>query len=117
MAKKKNILITGSHGLVGSSFISNIFNYDTHIMGEQIESRATKLICPNHSSLDISNKSEIKRYIEKYKPETIINFAAHRNANTAEEQRGNKNESAWKSNVVGVNNISSFCSRYGIYLI
>lgn len=117
MAKKNNILVTGSHGLVGSSFISNIFNHDTHVMGEFIESRAVTLICPDHSKMDISKKSEVARYVEKYRPEVIINFAAHRNANTAEEQREDKKGSAWKSNVVGVDNISSFCGHYGIYLI
>lgn len=117
MAKKKNILVTGSRGLVGSSFISNIFNYDTHVMGEIIESRAATLICPEHSKMDISRKSEVRRYIEKYKPDVIINFAAHRNANTAELQRGDKRKSAWKTNVVGASNISSLCAQYGIYLI
>lgn len=117
MAKKKVILVTGSHGLVGSSFISNIFNYDTEVMGEIIESRETTLICPDHSKMDISKKSEIKRYIEKYKPNVIINFAAHRNANTAEVQKGDKKGSAWRTNVLGAKNISFLCKSNGVYLI
>lgn len=117
MPIKKKILVTGARGLVGSSFISDIFNYDTYLMDEIVESRGTVFICPHHSRMDISKRSEVLHYIERFKPDTIINFAAHRNANTAEDQRNSKDGSAWKSNVTGARNISTLCEHYGIYLI
>lgn len=102
---KKTILVTGGSGLVGSSFI-----------GGYSENKY-QLIYPSHLEMDISNESSLKRYIEKHKPDVIINFAAHRNANTAEEQRKDKKGSAWRTNVQGTKNIVSISKKSGIYLI
>ena len=80
--KRQKILITGASGLVGSSFVTyvnkNHINYD--------------LLLPDHEQLDIANKKSLRSYLNKNKPGIIINFAAHRNANTAEEQRKIKKE-------------------------
>lgn len=104
--KKQIILITGASGLVGSSFVEGVVN-----------KKIGTLICPSHFQMDISKKSSIRKLIEEYKPDTIINFAAHRNANTAEDQYNDKTASAWMTSVVGVKNLAELSDRYGIYLI
>lgn len=104
--KKQTILITGASGLVGSSFIDGVVN-----------KKIGTLICPSHFQMDISNKSSIRKLIEEYKPDTIINFAAHRNANTAEDQCNDKTASAWMTNVIGVKNLAELSGKYEIYLI
>lgn len=102
---KKSILITGSSGLVGSSFINGKVEKNYHIFS------------PTHLQMDISKMSSISRYVGKNKSDIIINFAAHRNANTAEEQRMDKKGSAWRTNVEGTKNIVSISKKSGIYLI
>lgn len=67
--------------------------------------------------MDISEISLVQAAVHEYLPDTIINFAAHRNANTAESQRDNKRGSAWMTNVVGAENLSKVCRTYGIYLL
>lgn len=104
--KKQTILITGASGLVGSSFIEGV-------AGNKIGT----LVCPSHDQMDISKESSVRKLIEEHKPDTIINFAAHRNANTAEDQSGIKTASAWMTNVNGAKNLAELSGNYGIYLI
>lgn len=104
--KKQTILITGASGLVGSSFIEGV-----------VSNKFITLVRPPHDQMDISKESSVKKIIEEYKPDTVINFAAHRNANTAEDQYNDKTASAWMANVVGAKNLAELSDRYGIYLI
>ena len=105
--KRQTILITGASGLVGSGFVEKI--------GKKAD--VGDLLCPSHEELDIVDFERLRNYINKHKPDVIINFAAHRNANTAEEQRNNKNGSAWKTNVIGTRNLVKICKQNRIYLI
>lgn len=98
--------MTGSRGFIGSSFIEVVLNTINY-----------KIIRPSHQQMDISSITSIERVVLKYRPDTIINFAAHRNANTAEEQRNNKKGSAWKTNVIGAKNLAELCSEYKAHLV
>ncbi len=104
--EKRRILIPGARGFIGSTCINTIAARQDY-----------SLYCPPSSQVNIVDKKSLTEYIEKYKPDTVINFAAHRNANTAELQRDNKNGSAWMTNVVGAENVADLCQRYGMYLL
>jgi dTDP-4-dehydrorhamnose reductase len=54
-----------------------------------------------YTKADITRRQEIKRIIEEFEPEVIINTAAITNVDSCETDR----ESAWKVNVTGVENI------------
>lgn len=105
--KRQTILVTGSSGLVGSSFVASLLENQDRI----------DLLHPSHKELDIAEISSLNGFIEKNNPDVIINFAAHRNANTAEEQRGDKNGSAWRTNVKGTKNLITAAKKNGIYII
>ncbi len=105
-SKDRKIFITGASGFIGSTCINTIASRPDYT-----------LYCPTSNQISVADKKSLTDYIEKYKPDTVINFAAHRNANTAELQRDNKNGSAWMTNVVGSENITEICQRYGMYLL
>jgi len=104
--KTKNVLITGGSGFIGSNFL--IFNS---------KKLRRKIIAPNHRELDILNDRQLNDGFKKFSPEIVINFAAHRDANSAELQRSDVNGSVWKTNVKGVENISRVCQEYGSFFI
>lgn len=102
----RTILVTGGSGLIGSFFLKKFSG-----------KAGLEIIVPSHQEMDIANLNSVKRYFEKYSPESVINFAAFRNATEAEKQRGDKNGSAWKVNVQGSKNIAKISAEFNSYLI
>lgn len=86
------VLITGASGLVGSRFV-------------EIYADKYRFLTPDYIELDITNPESVKSYLEKNKPDVIVNFAAYTNVSEAEKQRENKNGDCWKVNVEGVRNL------------
>lgn len=107
----KNILITGGSGFIGSNFLRFAHGL------KQNNKLQYRIIALSHSESDILNIAELRKTFQNLSPEIVINFAAHRDANSAEEQRGNLNGSAWRTNVDGVRNISNICEKYKSFLI
>lgn len=114
----KNILITGGTGFIGSSFLiySSGRNKGIHknFFSKKLQYR---IVAPSHKSLDIYNYKQLKNIFSVFKPQIVINFAAHRNANSAELQRDNYDGSAWKTNVLGVQNLVKVCQEFDTYMI
>lgn len=106
----KKILVTGSSGYLGCLFLK-------YLKKIEASSERYSLLTPTHKELDVSIKEKVENYFEKHKPNIIVHFAAHRDATTAESQRGNKNASAWLTNVVGTKNIADEAKKYESYFI
>ncbi len=88
----ENILIIGSDGLVGSRYL-------------ELSIYSDRFLTPGVSELDICDINSIQKYLSQNKIDTIINFAAFTDVNTAETQRGNKKGLCWNLNVKGVENL------------
>ncbi len=101
----KNVLVIGGSGFVGSNYL----NYSKKLFH--------KILSPSHKELDLLNVEQLKKTFDQFVPEVVVNFAAHRDANSAELQRNDLGRSAWKTNVEGVNNLSKISSEYGSFLI
>lgn len=102
----KSILITGHGGFIGSNYYRFVS-----------QKSPSGIITPRHDELDILDRETLKRFFASYRPDVMINFAAFRNANVAERERGDSSGLAWRTNVVGVDNISRICEEYGTFLI
>jgi len=100
------MLITGGSGFIGSNFL-------LHVSGL----KDIRIIAPRHGELDILNLDQLNKIFEKFCPDVIVNFAAHRDASSAEIQRGNSEGSVWKTNVASVENISRVSSTHRSFLI
>lgn len=94
------ILITGGGGQLGS---------DCSI----ILSHAHDVIVKDSKGLDISDRDEVDRAIQDYKPDIILNCAAYTKVDKAETER----EKAWNVNVEGPRNLSRSIKRDGGRLI
>ncbi|MEK7533851.1 MAG: sugar nucleotide-binding protein [Patescibacteria group bacterium] len=118
-SKDKNILITGGSGFIGSNFLSYALGQDNSNSKNDLNLKKLqyRIIAPSHGELDILNINQLRNMFKDLSPEIVINFAAHRDANSAELQRGNINGPVWKTNVKGVGNISKVCQEYGSFFI
>lgn len=93
------ILIIGANGLLGKA-VRNEFEKE-------------ELLIPNSKELDITEKVLLTEYIEKEKPDIIINCAAYTNVDKAEEEK----EIAYKVNSIGPLNLAQICQDNDILLV
>ncbi len=80
------ILVTGGLGFIGSNFITrflethdeNLINVDSQTYAGQIKNSYDFKDNPNYSFIncDIAVKKDLKNIFEKYRPDTVVNFAA-----------------------------------------
>lgn len=114
-APVKRILITGSNGLLGQKLVELFSHLNTFNL--LLTSRQEKSVFEHESLLykqvDITKRQEIKRTIEEFEPDIIINTAAITNVDLCETDR----ESAWKINVSGVENIVQTAKLTGAKLV
>jgi dTDP-4-dehydrorhamnose reductase len=104
MSSERRILVTGGHGFIGGNFV--LENSDRY-----------KLFVPTRKEVDITDIETIYRLAKIIKPDLVINFAAYRNANDAERERGDLTGEVWKTNVLGVRNLAMVANDLNWHLI
>jgi dTDP-4-dehydrorhamnose reductase len=103
--KTKKVLIIGGGGFIGSNFLKHS------------EEMPYMILSPTRRELDLLNSDQLKNTFNNFMPEVVVNFAAHRDANSAESQRNSLQGSAWKTNVEGVANLKNVSEEYGSFFI
>ncbi len=99
----KKILITGAGGLLGSDIyvaLNSIFNVLP-------TSRSKMKSFNNLAILDVTDLNSVKKNIDEYKPDIIINCAAYTDVNNAEVNK----KMCRNINVVGLENIVKVKSK------
>lgn len=121
----KRILVTGAAGFIGSNLCQFLLKENTQIQIIGIdnlndyydvnlkESRLKKLKVDNRFSfikMDISDKAEMLKIFEKYKPNIVVNLAAQAGVRYSIE-----NPDAYiSSNIIGFYNILEACRNYPV---
>lgn len=93
------VLITGSGGQLGSEFVE-IFR------GENLKALP-------HSELDISDFERVKRIVEDFKPDVLINTSAYHLVDECEDYP----EKAFLINSIAVRNLAILSSKYDFILV
>ena len=101
------IAIIGSSGLLGEGFLHLKTKH------ELITTRLSKNSLNNSIILDIRKFENVKEFVEKFKPDVIINTAAITNPEYCENNPNETNQ----TNIVGVKNIAEICNTLKIHFI
>jgi len=92
------ILVTGINGQLG---------HDTALV---LTERSLKVLAPTRSEMDITNRSAVRSYFEKTKPDALIHCAAY----TAVDKAEDETELCRKTNVDGTKNLVECCFELDI---
>jgi dTDP-4-dehydrorhamnose reductase len=95
-----NIILIGSNGQLGTDIVK-LFNHDWKIKGV------------TQDDIDITDFPGVRRLVEKYKPDIIINTAAYHNVPECEKNP----EQAFLVNTIAVRNLANLCRALNIKLI
>ncbi len=93
------ILITGANGMLAKSVIKRL--------------EGNELICTDVEELDITNQDAVIKFVEKIKPEYIINCAAY----TAVDKAETAGEIVEKINADGPTNLAKAAKQVGAVLV
>jgi len=111
----KRILITGSNGLLGQKVVDLFVRggrYDLLLTSKRERSVFTGDVLP-YVSLDLSNRRAVRKIVDEFEPDIIINTAAMTDVDKCETDRAD----AWKANVLSVENLTVSAKLVGAHLI
>ncbi len=110
---KKRIMIVGSNGMLGQRLVKHFSGRaDTELL---LTSAETESYFENidYKQIDISDKKNVKKIINNFYPDIIINVAAYTNVDKCETEK----ELAWKINVKGVEYLAKYSVGSHAHLI
>lgn len=107
------ILVTGAKGQLGSQIINILKEGKSELGDINPVYKASKILGVDIDNLDIASITDVQAFIEKEKPDIVINSAAYTNVDGCE---GNK-EDAFKVNALGARNLAKVCEKIGAKLI
>src|SRR5437868_9392260 len=102
MTNKKNILVTGANGQLGSELAAIASSYPQF-----------KFLFTTRASLPIEDTETVERYFEQHPINFCINCAASTGVDNAESER----EKAFLINGTAVGKLAGICKRHGTQLI
>ena len=111
----KRILICGANGLLGQRLALMLSSQTEHEVLNTSRHRAFVFDHQlfDYTQLDITHKSDVKSLVSSFHPTVIVNAAAATNVDWCETHR----EEAWKTNVVGVENLIEAARKVGAKVI
>jgi dTDP-4-dehydrorhamnose reductase len=112
---KKRILIVGSNGMLGQRLTEYYLTKDEVELFACSAEDESFIPGVDFRKIDITNKEEVKKIINDFYPDVIINTAAYTNVDGCESNK----ELAWGVNVTGVANLAHYawtCDAHMIHI-
>jgi dTDP-4-dehydrorhamnose reductase len=99
MSKLKKVLITGANGLLGQYLVTR-FKKDYYVVACDLMSENYNILNPpqEYHSIDLTNRTKVRKLLGDQIPDIIINAAAFTNVDNCEDQR----ELCWATNVKSI---------------
>lgn len=113
----KKIAVTGLNGVIGKIFIKELpKDFEIIDFYNKNVSKSPKI--KKHVHMDLLNKTNISKKLEKIKPDVILHMAAitHIDKCEKDKKRGMKGK-VWRVNVEASEEIAKFCAKHKIPLI
>jgi len=98
-------LVVGASGMVGQAFMKELAASGAPSTGTYRTRRKERLL-----QLDITDPEATVQLLEKVRPDVLIQTAAQPNVDYCEDHR----EEAWKTNVLGTENIAHACKPFAV---
>ncbi len=114
-SRVKRVLITGSNGLLGQKVVellSHLGNYNLLLTSKHELSVFAEDSVP-YFQVDVTKRQDVRKVVDEFEPEVIINTAAITNVDLCETER----ELAWKVNVNAIEHLSYAAKLCGAHLI
>ena len=115
MNDKKRIMVTGSNGLLGQKVVgllSHCRNFNLLLTSRHEHSVVADDSLP-YFQLDITKRQDVRKVIDEFEPDVIVNTEAMTNVDLCETDR----EPAWRLNVGSVEHLSYAAKLAGAHLI
>lgn len=107
------ILITGANGMLATQVITDLKRGYTELGKIPQNFIGAEILTTDVESLDITDKKSCEEYLEKNKPDIVINCAAYTNVDGCETNR----EAAFKVNALGSRNLAIACEKIDAKLV
>jgi dTDP-4-dehydrorhamnose reductase len=111
----RRVLVCGSNGLLGQR-LALMFGHESEYEVLHTSHHRSFILDRqmfDYTQLDITSKGDVKSLVGSYRPDIIVNAAAMANVDRCELEK----ELAWKTNVIGVENLVDASRRIGAKLI
>lgn len=109
----KKILVTGSNGMLGQTIVNKLLENNTYSIIAVSSGENKNIGKYKYFSIDISQKEEMKIFLETEKPDFIVNSAAITNVDLCEKEK----ELCYNVNSYSLNTITDFCKKNNTYLV
>ncbi|MCK5077908.1 MAG: dTDP-4-dehydrorhamnose reductase [Calditrichia bacterium] len=107
------VLVTGVNGLLGQKVLKELFTDNELLVCDIQENIFNQEFSANYHKIDITNYDIVKKTLQEFNPDFVVNCAAYTNVDGCETEK----ELSWSVNVKAVENLAYFSRKFDFHLI
>ena len=108
---KNKVLVAGANGLLGQKVVQTLqHDFEVHGFGQRPEPALADLA---YTRCDVTRPSEVRKLVQAFRPDFIVNAAAYTNVDGCEDDK----ETCWRVNAHGPEYLAEAARRVGAAVI